>query len=460
MRLVADLEQVYRYPQPSRVAVVDGRADLLLSTSGAGGAPEATQPQLYDGLLEHPVQSATGLLAVASVARTRFYTPPGMLAAVLRAADPVVTSSGDRLRFESLSACCGVYARLDLLPGSLDSVPLATGTTNVDLNPPTRAALAGITGVEPLHLAVGDDVRVTTLDASVVEERVALSERWLRGFAEVQAIAAGMSPVLEVPAVEARRFLQSLPTAQAPRGRPMFASAAGRTLRLTGRPGPGAVPVGAPGRLRVLEPLLRFATALRAYSPADGTGPRASAWELDLADARLVVVLSPEASRGLSGEGQLLWDLADPSSGADADILRSQLTDLPGAAVDHLAAATGLAADRVRRGLAVLAAAGEVGYDAADGRYFRRELPLAGRDLLAQHPRLRDAQGLADAGAVTARPAEPGTYDVASGAGRYVVRGSAPDLTCSCPWFAKHRHDRGPCKHALAVHLASVRPSA
>ena len=44
-----------------------------------------------------------------------------MLAAILRAADPVVTSNGDRLRFESFSACCGVYARLDVMAAGLDA---------------------------------------------------------------------------------------------------------------------------------------------------------------------------------------------------------------------------------------------------------------------------------------------------------------------------------------------------
>ncbi len=98
---------------------------------------------------------------MARVARTRFYTPPGMLAAILRAADPVVTSNGDRLRFESFSACCGVYARYDVLPGGLDGPALDTGTTNVDFNPPMREALARVGGLRPLHLAVGEDVAVT-----------------------------------------------------------------------------------------------------------------------------------------------------------------------------------------------------------------------------------------------------------------------------------------------------------
>jgi hypothetical protein len=82
--------------------------------------PGALHPRFFDGFLGHPEQTATALLAVARVARTRFYVPPGMLPAILRAADPVVTSNGDRLRFESFSACCGVHARLGVLSAGMD----------------------------------------------------------------------------------------------------------------------------------------------------------------------------------------------------------------------------------------------------------------------------------------------------------------------------------------------------
>ena len=175
---------------------------------------------------------------------TRYYVPPGMLAAVLRAADPVVTSNGDRLRFESFSACCGVYARLDVLPGVPDAPAFDTGTTNVDFNPPMREALAGIAGLDPLHLSVGQDVIVTTLDVSVTERKVPLPDRWVKGFAEVQIAAAGMQLAFEIPVVEARRFIRSLPAASGTRTAPMWAVPAGRGLRLTGRAGGGAVRVG------------------------------------------------------------------------------------------------------------------------------------------------------------------------------------------------------------------------
>ncbi|GAA2605289.1 hypothetical protein [Paractinoplanes durhamensis] len=149
---------------------------------------------------------------MARVARTRFYTPPAMLAAILRAADPIVTSDGAMLRFESFSADCGVYARLDVLPDGLGSAPRARGTTNVDFNGPMRDALAGLSGADPMHLAVGDDeVRVRTLDAEAVERRVPLPERWVRSLAELTVIARAMRPAAVYPAAQVRRLLQAQP---------------------------------------------------------------------------------------------------------------------------------------------------------------------------------------------------------------------------------------------------------
>ena len=456
---VAAVEQLYRYVTASAVGVLDGVPDVRLATSGGvTPAGRVDHPRFFDGFLGHAEQMATGLLAVSRVARTRFYVPPGMLAAILRAADPVVTSNGDRLRFESFSACCGVYARLDALPGALDGPALATGTTNVDVNPPMRQALAGIAGLDALHLAVGEDVTVTTAAGSVTEAKVPLPERWLKGFAEVQVAASTMQPVLEVPASEARRFLRSLPASSPARAAPLWAVPAGRGLRLTSRPGTGpAACVAGPERLRVLEPALRFATALRAYAPvtAPAGRPAASTWELVLADARLVVTLSPEVSRGFSGEGGVLRDLADPTSEDDADLVAALLAFEPRIDVGGLARDAALPPERVLRALGRLGAAGRVGYDAHEGAYFHRELPYDPAALEAMHPRLRDARALVDAGAVRSDPADASVVRVRSGDVEHVVRAGADGPRCTCPWYGKHRGDRGPCKHVLAAELVS-----
>lgn len=450
--MASGVEQTYRYLRPSSVSFAGaGAAEVLLSTSGGvtEAGPEAN-PRFFDGFLGNAEQAATALLVVAKVARTRFYTPPGMLAAILRAADPVVTSNRDRMRFESFSACCGVYARLDVLPECLDGPAISTGTTNVDFNPPMREALARVGGLDPLHLRVGEGVVVTTMDAQVTEKKVPLPERWLKGFGEVQLAAAGMTPTLEVDATEARRFIRSLPTPSGARAPRMWAVQAGRGLRLTGRPAPGAVPVPGPERLKVLDPLLRFASGLRAYAQSEADAPTASSWELDLDGARLVVTLSPEVSRGFSGEGGVLWDLADETAAEDAQLVSALLSYEPTIDLVRLACDAALPQDRVVRALAHLGAAGRVGYDLAAGSYFHRELPFDPDALATMHPRLRDARAIIDSGAV--RIVDEVGY-VRSGDAEHVVRKTPDGDRCTCPWYGKHGASRGPCKHVLAVDL-------
>src|SRR5919199_1359506 len=136
---------------------------------------------------------------VAGVEHTYSYLAPSAVTvaggraevALIRAAAPVVTSNVDRLRFESFSACAGVYARLDLDPEALDGAPAEWGTTNVDFNPPMRAALARVHDADAMLMNVGhDEVQLTTLSGSAVERKVPLPERWLKGFAEVQVASA------------------------------------------------------------------------------------------------------------------------------------------------------------------------------------------------------------------------------------------------------------------------------
>ncbi|MBC6463379.1 SWIM zinc finger domain-containing protein [Actinomadura sp. HBU206391] len=441
-------EVVYRYQRASTLRPDGG---LLLATSG-GTAPHGAleSPRFFDGFIAHAEQAAVALRVCARVARTRFYVPPGMLAAVIRAADPVVTSSGDRLRFESFSACCGVYARLDVLPGALDGAMPGTGTTNVYFNPPMREALARIGGIDPLHLSVGvDDVTVRTMDGEVVERRVPLPERWLKGFAEVPPATAGMTRAAELGGPAARSFLRGLPRSW--RG-PAWATPLGRSLRISPRAGRGAVCASGPDRLRVLEPLARFATALRVYGGAGPAGrPAASAWELVCRDLYFVVVLSPEVNRGFSGEGAVLTDLADERAEDDAGEIAPLLSWETRLDPGRLAAETGMSRDRVLRALSRLGAAGRVGYDLADECYFHRELPYDPDVLDGMHPRLRDARALAESGAVVL--VDGGALVRGGDVEHRVSRGPDGD-TCTCPWWGRHRGGRGPCKHVLAADLA------
>jgi hypothetical protein len=339
---------------------------------------------------------------------------------------------------------------MDVLPGALDGETVDHGTTNVDVNPPLRGALARVGGASALRMEVGpDELAVTTMHGSVVEKKVPLPARWLRGFAEVQVIASRFDPRLEVTAAEAVAFLRRLP-----RGTDrsvLWAVPSGRSLRLTSRPVPGAVCLPGAGRLVALRPLLRFATGLRAYGPPVGpsSGPVASTWELRMPALRVSLTLSPEPSRGFSGEGSVLSALATDEAMADADLVSALLSWDPTIDVDALASAAGLPAARVRAALTQLGTAGRVGFDVAEAAYFHRVLPYDAAAAARLNPRLIAARRLVDEGAI-----EVGTASAwaRSGDERYEIRlaGGAP-VSCTCRWWVHYRGERGPCKHVLAV---------
>jgi hypothetical protein len=447
---VAAADLTYTYREPSLVRQRDDGSELLLATSG--GVTEAgpvVHPYFFSGFLTEPEVAAMGMLACAAVARSSYYTPATTIAILRR--DPVVTSDSDRLRFEAFSSCCGVHARLDLLPAAFAEPPVTSGTTNVDFNDAMRAALAGAAIRGPLMLSVGSGELVVDVAAgSVTERKVPLPDRWLKGFGEVHALARQMRPVGELTGVAARRFVRTLPRTAS---RPLWAFSAGGTLALGPTAKPGAACIAGPHRLAELGPLLRFARKLRVYGPpVDPSMSEApSAWELDLGSARFTLTLSPEKYRGFSGEGALLGLLADDDVAADSAPLSELLNWDSGIDVRHVGARLGLKTERVLAALGYLAASGRVGYDLHDGTFFRRELPF-GPALEAMHPRLVNARELIASGAVTVTDA--GAI-VRSGDSEHRVTFATPADRCTCPWWGKHQGSRGPCKHVLAARVAA-----
>ncbi|MFC8790963.1 SWIM zinc finger family protein [Streptomyces cinereoruber] len=439
--------QALAYARPSALESTGSGRLLGLETAG-GLTPRGAEahPRFFSGFLASPQVAARGLLAVADVAAARYHQRirPGSL-------DPVVTGNGDRLRFESFSGCGGVYARLDVLDEGLGGAETGHGTTNVDVNNPLREALSRMTGDDPLHLRVGpDEMAVSTLAGAVVEKKVPLPDRWLRGFAEAQVASARFDLRAELTGAEAVRFLRSLPRTQA-RGRgPLWIAQSGRTLRPTTRPGAGAVCLPGPDRLVALERVLRYATGLRVYGPVPDGAAAASAWEVTLPGMRLTLTLSPDPARGFSGEGGVLEALATEEAEQDAELVAVLLAWEPRIDPADLAAQAGLTADRVRAALTRLGTAGRVGYDVADAAYFHRELPYDADRAERHNPRLVSARRLVAEGAVEL---DGESAAVASGDRRYRVRESDGVLSCTCQWWADYRGRRGPCKHALAVRM-------
>jgi hypothetical protein len=361
-------------------------------------------------------------MALARVARSRFELGMTAQARAVLARDPVVTAGADVLRLESFSACGGVYARADLSGVGVSAGLVGAGTTNVDVNEPLRRALAQVTDRLPLRMEVGlDGIAVTAAAERIVERKVPLPDRWVRGLGEVQVAASQMVLRADLGAVAARRFLHSLPSQTGAR---LWLVPSGNGLRLSQRAGSDAIPFAGPHRLRLATDLVDMLVGLRVYAPPStarvGVGSSAqrpvvtaTAWELLLDGVRLWLVLSAAVRRGFSGDGGVLYGLA---------------LGLPGA---------------------VEAAAGRTGFDLASGQWFDRVLPFDRTAIEAMHPRLVDARVLVDAGAVQQQSSGSVLVTTDRSTHRVDLAGLLP--TCTCPWFAQHHGERGPCKHVLAA---------
>lgn len=431
------LAYTYRYAGESAVLPDPAGPKLRLATQVAPSAPAL----FLRGRLLAPRRTGELLLTLMEVVDARFFVPGAMLAAKLRLADPVVTCGRERLRFEAFSQCCGAYARVDLLANAIDGELLNRGTTNVDFNPPMRAGLARLSDAGATFLTIGADrVELESDRAQVVERKVKLPERWLRGFVEVQAFQSRMEPAFRTSGAALRRFLSDIRKERDVR----YVSLLGSILRVSAVREPNTVPVGGLDRLKVLARAARHAESVDVYGDP---GSGASTWVIHTPEARFQYVLSPEPSRGFSGEGQVLERLVDgsgPALGTVRACLRWQDRIDP----VEIAASSGQAPQEIARGLAACAATGLVGYDVADGGYFHRELPFD-LSLIAKHQaRLAGAQALQEEGAVSFDG--PESAWVQSGDTRYRVwLGDAP--RCTCPWIGKHGTSRGPCKHILSA---------
>jgi len=426
--------------------LADDQLDLALAPGlTPGGVVE--YPSFFHGFAAYPQVVARGLATLADVTATRYfqYVPTGLR-------DPILSAQGDRLRAECFSACNGVYARLDLLGAGFDGGDIGFGTTNVDVGMSLRQALANVGRDQLLHVDVGSEgLAVSGLDGTVHEHPVEMPDRWVRALGNAAEMHCDLQPVLTLDKAQARTFVASLPAATG-KAQSGWVTLTRSGVKVAAQRSTGAAYVSGLHRLSALKRLLTNIDSLTFYAQPGQAGPVLV--EVTLLAARLTLGLTDEAWRGFSGEGALLEALAAPDVLDDAGLIGSLLAFEPVIDVAKISEQAELPVDRVRSGLAVLATAGKVGWDAHDQAWFHRELPddpdrvdkdnprlVAGRRLVGSVASVGGGAWDVDSSGVVYRVA----YDEATG-----VAGAR----CTCTWYLRHGTGRGPCKHILAVQLA------
>ena len=443
----SSISHSFRYGFNSQLGNGDEHESLKLATSMQADS----YPYFFEGQVLNPRPAALMLFALSRVVGSRFYTPPAMLKRIIAASDPVVTSGGGYLRFEGFSACCSAYARVDISPDAYKGQVVGQGTTNVDFNTQLKSTLIAIRNSDRMGLSVGTgEVVLKRNFESVVEKKVDLPVRWLKGFVEVQSYQSEMAQVFSLNKAETQSFLRSLPRSARPESC-FWVVQVGKGLRLSQTKTSNAVKIGGIERLNLLRDLAVHADSLTVFALTNG---QASEWQLSCDGLKFCLTVTAEASRGFSGEGQVLESLANSNVNHLAK-LKSLLKWQSAINLDEVAKSLELSASEVRATLATLGAQGYVGFDLSNKAFYHRELPYKLDALEEMHPRLKAAYKLVQNGGVKLH-SESGPVIAVDVQGSTVTHrvglGSDRD-TCTCPWYSKNQGDRGPCKHILAAKL-------
>lgn len=430
--------------QYNRLSFLD-RQQLQLS-----GYSELTPPTcFFQGFLTAPYIIARCLITLSNIVQSSFNLSPFQMA-LMR--DPIATAGNEKIRFEGFSHCAGVYARIDVLPKAIDGEFPANGTVNVDFNQPMINALAGIgrQGQMMLHIGAKEISVQTSATEKVVERKVPLPLKWIKGLTTVQIFLSAAEQVHTFNQLQAMQLFKSIPAGQ-PKA-DYYLIQRGNKPTFSPAKTANAICVGGVHRLKLLEPLLPLAHELKVFA---GPDMQSTTWQLYFGDVRCSFSLSRECWRGFSGEGAALESLiADvPDAWLDAMNKYSHANQEFNPAI--LAVEENIHFDQVDSLTGRMAAMGLLGYDLDERQFFYRRLPFKQSRILQLNPRMKDAEKLLEENKVTILQNAPDRVEarVAGSGMQHTVIIDQGKARCTCTWFAKHQGDRGPCKHILAVKI-------
>ncbi len=441
-----DQDLIYTYRSHSSFSAVAHEKSFLLSHCSEI-EEDNNVPCFFYGTITNPYVVSRCLGALARTAGAHFALAPGQLAHLK---DPIVSVGNGTLHFEAFSSCNSVYARVDVLRSAIDGDFIQSGCTNIDFNDPTVRAFAAVTQTDKLLLGVGSrSVDIITGKQNIVEKKVPLPDRWIRGMGNVQAYLAEMEPAFVLTKIQALQLFKTLPKAAAKTD--YFLTQSGAAYSFTPCAQLNSIRIGGIHRLNLLQHLLLFIDTLHVFKHDDG---ESIAFVLDFKEVRMTFVFSRNVYRGFSGEGRHLGDLIENVPVAWVlrlnRFLKTNETFNPTlVSVEH-----DIGFKTMERLQASLACAGLLGYDLMEQHHFYRKLPFGMGRLLNPHPRVSGAKKIVENDEVQFISDTEDHFKAevkgSAGAVHTVIR-TGETYQCTCNWYTMHQHNRGLCKHILAV---------
>ena len=412
-------------------------------------------PLFFNGKIIDPVIISGGLLVLADIVSTRYfkYVPVDQR-------DPILSAQGDRLRAECLSACNGVYARLDVFQSALDG-EILYGTTNVDIGADLRKSLFNIKKEDRLKFRIGDDGwkvfnskkfdDKATLTDILIQRPVKMPDRWIRALGNCAMLHKNMKYKFHVEGMQAKAFIAMLPPATG-KERSGWLTPTKTAVMLKQREEKNSVYISGLHRLSALKRIMSYVNAIYFYAPESGEAGQMML-EVCMRGASIILSLTAKSYEGYSGEGALLDSLSDLKILEYADRIDDILNFESRLDLDVMSKSMGMIKKDMNAAIELLAVSGKLGFDVRERAFFHRELPDDPDRVLKDNPRLVGARKLMQETSYI----EDDVWHVKSGDTIYRViyptDMRVENAKCTCPWYLKHQNSRGPCKHILAVKL-------
>jgi hypothetical protein len=419
--------------------------------------------------------------------------------------DPVITVHPDRIFFEAFSQDQSVYAMVVLNPEMfVPAGEVVTGTTNVDFTAWLWGALNELRSSRETWLRIGaEGFEIKTHGAGGrFEQKVDLPDAWVRGFLQVSgAMAMPGTRLTAKPAdlLAAIRFLRYTKSKLSPRAlRYEFMPGEDarivlepweHTVRLRGAEHnyaqPRTIRTWGRRRLKLIEPLLPFATSVDIYLKGRGLP---SFYAVKLPDMTFVLGLSGWTEQNWTDSGS--FDLLGNSATVNDEMLgqvHRQLATRFHASAKDLAAALGQSPDVIWRACERLCRQGRAVFDVESRGFRHRELfeqPVDEAKFFPPDERLERANALLARNAVPFARCEPQetrktkklktpdgavtreivyrdwrvSGNVGTDKTEIVVGDSGRIIfgTCSCAFFQENLLGKGPCEHMIALFHTSA----
>jgi len=434
----------YQYRQPSLLKKSTLIDELFLAKYSE--VQKKDVPCFFWGRLTDPYTVARCLLTLSNVVKSSFSLSPFEMAMLK---DPIVTAGNEKIRFEGFSHCAGVYARVDVLGDGHDGEFLENGTTNVDFNQPMLAALSNIRKSENVLLSIGKkEVALHKEGEKIVERKVPLPTKWIKGLTSVQMYLAESEKVHSFNRLQALQLFKTIPAGK-PKTDYYLITRGGKPMFSPVKSG-DAITVGGIHRLKLIEPLLAIADELRVFPHVT---MQSTTWQIYIGAVRFSLSLSRDAWRGFSGEGAALESLIEDIPDKWVEMLDNYSYANQEFNATLLAVNEGLDLQKVENITGRLSAIGLLGYDLDENNFFYRRLPFKMGRIMSLNPRLKDAEKLLQEGKVQIVSQSDNKVEArVEGSGvTHIVIFNGDKEQCTCTWYSKNQGERGICKHILAV---------